>query len=280
MRRSRRLIIVLLALIAAAPLLAQSKRAPHRSAPAPAARAATASKAAPTRPKPERPVPFRAGEQLTYDISWSSYVTAGTATVTVQAKKPSYNSVAYYIVAEAQPTPLLSKLYNLHYKVDTLLDTYTLLPQRSSIYSEEGKRHRYQETLFNQAARKASFEMRTSTIFKRDVAVAPYSQDILSAIYVLRAIPLKPGTTITMPVCDGGETYRVELSVPRAETVSTPLGQLSALRIEPSVRDSRGQLSGEKLVMWMSEDARRVPVKLQGQLKVGTFVLTLRSQRG
>src|SRR5262245_38689629 len=90
-----------------------------------------------------RPVPFRVGEQLTYDVSWSSYVTAGTATMTVKEKKPSFNSTAYYIVAEARPTPLLSKLYTLYYKMDTLVDVYTLLPQRGSTYSEEGRRHRY-----------------------------------------------------------------------------------------------------------------------------------------
>ena len=28
----------------------------------------------------ERPVPFKVGETLTYDVSWSSYITAGTAT--------------------------------------------------------------------------------------------------------------------------------------------------------------------------------------------------------
>ena len=93
---------------------------------------------APTR-RAERPVPFRPGETLTYDVSWSSYLAAGTAVVTVKEKRPSFDSTAYYIVAEARPTPLLSKLYTLYYKLDTLLDAYTLLPQRGSVYSEEGK---------------------------------------------------------------------------------------------------------------------------------------------
>ena len=30
------------------------------------------------------PVPFKVGEVLTYDVSWSSYLTAGTATMTVK----------------------------------------------------------------------------------------------------------------------------------------------------------------------------------------------------
>ena len=103
-------------------------------------------------------MPFRAGELLTYDVSYSTYVTAGTVTMHVQAKRPSYNSVAYYVVAEARPTPLMSKLYTLYYKADVLMDVYTLLPQRAGVYSEEGQRHQMKVTTFNNAARKATFE--------------------------------------------------------------------------------------------------------------------------
>ena len=81
--------------------------------------------AAPAKPRGEVVVPFRAGEMLTYDVSYSTYVTAGTVTLQVQAKRPSYNSVAYYVVAEARPTPLMSKLYTLYYKADVLMDVYT-----------------------------------------------------------------------------------------------------------------------------------------------------------
>src|ERR1700674_2215695 len=66
-------------------------------------------------------VPFKVGEALTYEVSWSSYLTAGTVTLTVQDKHPSYASVAYYVVAEARPTPLMSRLYTLYYKADALI---------------------------------------------------------------------------------------------------------------------------------------------------------------
>src|SRR5436190_18719171 len=117
--------VVIFCLLATAGLAAQTKKAPPAKAPAKAGQA----KAAPAAPKKELTVPFHAGEVLEYDIGWSSYVTAGTATVTVKEKKPSYDSVAYYIVAEGRPTSLLSKLYTLYYKADTLIDVYSLLPQ-------------------------------------------------------------------------------------------------------------------------------------------------------
>ena len=91
-------------------------------APAPATAPRPASKPAPSKPAPPRPaapkverqVPFKLGETLGYDISWSSFMTAATATVSVKEKKPSYDSLAYYIVAEGQPTAFVAALYKLY----------------------------------------------------------------------------------------------------------------------------------------------------------------------
>src|SRR6185436_7207810 len=46
------------------------------------------TKKAPAAPAPKRemPVPFKAGEVLEFDVGWSSYVTAGTAVVSVKEK--------------------------------------------------------------------------------------------------------------------------------------------------------------------------------------------------
>lgn len=241
-------------------------------------RGAAASRPA-AAPRTERTVPFRAGEVLTYDVSWSSYVTAGTATVTVREKRPSFGSTAYYIVAEGRPTPLLSKLYTLYYKADTLLDAFSLLPQRGSIYSEEGKDRRTKTISFNQGARTAVYEVQTATKVRKDLALPPYTQDALSAIYVLRAIPLKPGGSITIPVSDSGKTYKVTVTVGRQEPVRTGLGTLSAWKISPRIVDDKGKPNPRPMAMWVSDDARRLPVKLQADLAVGSFQLTLREAR-
>lgn len=227
----------------------------------------------------ERPVPFKVGETLTYDVSWSSYLTAGTATAVVKEKRPSFGSVAYYIVAEGRPTPLLSRLYTLYYKVDTLLDAYTLLPQRGSVYSEEGRRRRMKITRFDHPGRRAEYEVRTATIVKRDVPLQPYAQDALSALYVLRAVPLKEGGRMTMPIADNGETYRLELLVKGRETVACGLGKLQAWRIIPTIRNENGEPEGRGLSVWFSDDVRRLPVRLEADLAVGSFNLVLREAR-
>jgi hypothetical protein len=260
-----------LAVLASLSLLAQ------RSAGPPARRPAVP--AAPRAARAERGVPFHVGETLTYDVSWSSYLTAGTAVATVKEKKPSFNSIAYYIVVEGRPTPLVAKLYTLYYKLDTLLDSYTLLPQRGSIYSEEGRRHRLRTTRFDRAANKAFFEYQTDASVNSGFAVSPVVQDALSSIYVLRAIPLKAGDRMTMPVSDNGTNYKVTLDISAAERVKTPLGEVSAWKVRPTVVDDKNRLAGRNMAIWVSDDARRLPVKFQAELPVGTFNLVLREAR-
>ncbi len=231
--------------------------------------------AAPAKPRGEVVVPFRAGEMLTYDVSYSTYVTAGTVTMQVQAKRPSYNSVAYYVVAEARPTPLMSKLYTLYYKADVLMDVYTLLPQRAGVYSEEGQRHQMKVTTFDNAARKATFENVTAKSGKREFPVPAFTQDALSAIYVMRALPLKVGAKETIPVASGGRSFRAQVSVVGTEALKTAAGPFQTFRLRTALSDENGRPSGRPIQLWISDTPGRVPVKLQSDLSVGSFVLTL-----
>ncbi|MEO8259450.1 MAG: DUF3108 domain-containing protein [Acidobacteriota bacterium] len=249
-----------------------------RKKPAAAARPGPAA-----RPRPasrlERPVPFKVGETLTYDVAWSSFITAGTVVIAVRDKKPSFDSTAYYIVAEGRPTPVVGKLYTLYYKLDTLLDSYTLLPQRGSVYSEEGGKHVFKVSRFDQVAHRVAFAYESTNRASDDFPMPPYTQDVLSAIYVLRAVPLKAGDVITMPVTDDGINYKVRITVGAAERVSTPLREMSAWKLKLSIVDPAGQPKGRNVAMWLSNDAARLPIKFQAELPIGTFNLNLREVR-
>ena len=274
-------VLAALALAALVPLTLYAQRTarpPARSGARPPA-AAPAMPAAPAAPRVERSVPFAVGETLTYDVSWSTYLTAGTAVTTVKEKKPSFNSTAYYIVAEGRPTPLLAKFYSLYYKLDTLVDSYTLLPQRGSSYSEEGKRHRFRSTQFDRAAKKVFFEYRTDTTVKADFPTSPVTQDALSAIYVLRAIPIKAGDRMTMPVSDDGLNYKAQFDVGAVERVSAPIGDRNAWRVKIALFDDQNRPIGRNLGIWLSDDPHRWPVKVQADLPVGSFNLLLRDAR-
>jgi hypothetical protein len=239
----------------------------------------TASRPAapPAAPRTEPQVPFKVGETLSYDVSWSSVLVAGTAVVSVKEKKPSQNSTAYYIVGEGRPISIVARLYALSYKIDTLFDSFSLLSQRGSLYAEEGKDRRTSTTRFDRASKRAFFEQETETTTKLDYGVPADTQDGLAALYSLRAKAFKVGDHISLPVADSGDLYRVEMNVASPQMVKTPDGSVSAWPLLGTIADKDGQPVWKNIGVWISDDARRLPVKLQADLPVGSFVLALRS---
>jgi len=231
--------------------------------------------AQPSRPK-EAAVPFRVGESLTYDVTYSSYLVAGTATTTVQDKRSVPGATSYYIVVEGRPVPMLASLYRLYYKMDTLLDSVTLLPHRGSMHAEEGARKRTALTRFDRTARKGFFEVQTEPGGRLEFDIPPQVQDGLSSLYVLRAMTFKPGDTISLPVADEGLVYSVRANVTGSERLRVPLGEFDASVLKMTITDPAGQPAAANTAIWLSNDARRLPLKMQADLAVGSFVLLLR----
>jgi hypothetical protein len=266
-------IIAVLALVGVGvnrPILAQ--RAPARpAAPAPGR--------APAAPRAEAAVPFKVGETLSYDVSWTSFLVAASATVSVQEKKPSFNSTAYYIVAEGRPIPLLARLYSLYYKMDSLVDTYTVLSQRGSLYAEEGSARRTATTRFDRGARRVFFEEQSDIPVKLDYAAPADVQDGLATLYALRMRTPKPGEKRTITVADSGTLYNVQLTVGNPERVSVPFVTTNAWSFKGFIADSEGQPVWDNIAIWISTDARRLPVKMQADLPVGSFVLALKDAK-
>jgi len=225
----------------------------------------------------ERPVPFKVGETLEYDVGWSSYLTAGRATLSVLEKKPSYGSVAYYVAAEGRATGVVAALYHAYYKADTLLDVYSLLPQRGSIYGEEGRHRRLRATRFDQGKRTAQFEVTPGAGPEKPFRLPGPTHDALSAVLALRILALHQGLAVTIPVSDGGRVFSLRATVRGREPLSTRLGDMRAWRIDPVILGDGGEVGARKLTLWLSDDAQKLPLLMEAEMPVGTFTLTLRS---
>jgi hypothetical protein len=230
-------------------------------------------------PAKDAAVPFRVGETLTYDVAWSSFLVAGTAVTTVQETRPVGSSTAYYIVVEGGPIPILRRLYNLYYKMDTLLDSRTLLSHRGSLYAEEGGARRTAITRVDHGSRRAFFELDKGGRTELDYPVPSQTYDGLGAFFALRARPIRTGDQLTIPVADSGELFNVGVTVGAPERVRVPAGQYDAARMAVTIRDQQGADVWKNIVVWVTTGERRLPVKLQAELPIGEFVLALRDAR-
>jgi len=245
--------------------------APQTPAPKPAARPAPP-------PAREADVPFRVGETLTYDVSWSQYLTAGTAVSKVVEKKPASGSTAYAVVADGRPIPLVARFYPVYYKMDSLLDSFTMLSHESSLYTEENGKKRQSSMRFDRAARRAFYEAPSESV-KQNFEVPANVQDGLATLYAVRAHAFKPGEHFSIPVADDGSLYSVEIDTTGPDRVRVPMGDVEAWNLKLTILDDKKQPAAKNSSVWISTDARRLPVKLQSDLPVGSFVLALREAR-
>lgn len=230
----------------------------------------------------DRPVPFAVGETLTYDVSWTRFLTAGSATLSVRERRAAGGGrTSYYLHAEAKPGSLVDRLYHLYYKAESFLDTETLRPSLSTVYSDEKGRIARRLMRFR-AGNVADYEsqVRTSPVNKTEFKIQPGTVDPLSALYVIRTMPLKPGTVSWVPVASNGKNYRLRLSVSPREQIRTAVGTLPAVKITPLIQDENGRpATTRNLTVWMSDDARRLPLRVEVDLPVGSFRLTLASAK-
>ena len=77
-------------------------------------------------------------------------------------------------------------------------------------------------------------------------------------------------------VLDEGALYTLSLNTLSLEQVRVPLGDFNAWKLGVRIVDTQGRSVGENLGLWISNDARRLPVKMQADLPVGSFSLALR----
>jgi hypothetical protein len=172
---------------------------------------------------------------------------------------------------------VVASLYTLYYKVDTLLDACSLLPQRGSVYSREGRRERLKTTIFDNAKHQAQFQMKTASLMNVDLTLPPLTQDILSSIYVLRSIRPRSGDRLDIPVTDSGKMYTVTFVVGNVEQVQKADGtKVPALRVMPAAREQNDKPATGGIVMWLASDLTLKPVRMEASLTVGRVVLALK----
>ena len=237
---------------------------------------AAASSASPAA-QADQPVPFKVGETLTFDVAYTTFLSAGTATMSVKERRPAgAGRNSYYLVAEGRPSAVLSKLYSLYYKAESMLDTRTLLPSLATIYSDEGGRKRYKTTTFKGNG-VVEYEVKTTTSATSTIQAPRTAQDPLGAIYILRSLPLKAGMTasIPIPIIDSGKAYTMRVKVGGIENVKSGLGTLQAVKLVMTITDAAGKAEGNGFSLWLSDDSRRLPLKISAGLTVGTVHLTL-----
>lgn len=241
---------------------------------------------------------FEPGEQLIYkaEVSKSLLKKIDVATFKFQVESTPANHHGRDARAATEAAPSLrfigdvvsegffTKLFNLkfHQHVESTVDAESRAVRKTVKVDEQGKRVRTSEAVFDPKTNKVTWVERDPNDPTRPERVLSSDftgtvQDIVSAVYYLRTQKLEPGTSFEMEISDSGRVYKIPVRVLERKRMKTVLGKVDAVNVVPQLFGEGGMLNRDgQLSIWLTDDARHVPVKAQLKGEFGTFDITLK----
>ena len=227
----------------------------------------------------EKALPFKPGERLNYDVTWSIFP-AGTVSTTLRSEGQESKD-NYTVTTTAQSQGFVSLLFSVQNEFRSFFNPRTLCSEKISKKINEGRRHKETEIVFDSKRKRAILEERDLTkpnepLKHAENEIPSCVEDVVTAFYYLRRQDFQIGKPLHLPVNDGAKTYDVTLDVQAREGIQTPLGNRSAIRVEPKVFSGLFKRKGRMLV-WFSDDDQHLPLRIKFMTVVGNITATLRS---
>lgn len=227
-------------------------------------------------------VPYRVGEKVTFNISYFNIV-AGEIELGIKPFAVVNGKKSYHFEIIGKTNSFFSRIYAVDDRAVTYLDYETLVPHNLQISIKETKQLSETRTFFDWKKKRASYWKKKISKDKGEESkkiewdLPNYSQNVISAIYYLRNFQFEPGKKLAFRVADEGKNIIFKGLVLRREVLKTDLGDLKTVVIKPEITvDGVFKPVGE-ILLWLTDDDRKLPVRIESKIKIGTIVAKLKS---
>lgn len=149
-------------------------------------------------------------------------------------------------------------------------------PKNFRLKIREGRHRRDKEIIFDHTKQTAVFiDHLDKDKDRKEYPIHDNVFDSLSVLYYVRTMKLEVGKPSFVDIFDSKKLWNVEIQVLRKEKISTILGDVETIVIKPLMK-SEGIFNrkGEMLI-WLTDDQKRIPVKMQTKVAVGAITATL-----
>ena len=222
-----------------------------------------------------------ARETLEYSIEWR-LIAAGKArlvwSATAHDADPGWQADLHL-----ESTGLVSKLFKVNNDYVSNLES-DLCSSGSFLRSEEGSRHKETRVTFDRTRRKADYlekDLDKNQVLKSDeIEIPGCVHDVLAGLYDLRTMNLQVGHSTEVAVSDGKKSVMARVEAQQREDVKTPAGLFKTIRYEAFLFNDVLYRRYGHLYVWLSDDARKLPVQIRVRLQfaVGTITLQLEKE--
>ena len=216
---------------------------------------------------------FKDGEKLMFRVYYNLnfvWINAGNAYFDIEQEDMNGRKV-YHITGEGKTAKSYEWVYKVQDKYETYIDKETMLPLRFVRNVNEGGFKIRQDVTFDHKKGKATSDKKVYDIPK-------CTQDVLSAIFFARNIDYnkyKPGDKIPFNMFLDNKVYNLYIKYVGKEQIKTKMGTYNAIKIIPLLIEGTIFKGGEKMTVWVSDDANHIPLRVDSPILVGSIKVDL-----
>jgi len=219
---------------------------------------------------------FLAGETTVFKVYYTLgvYIAAGEATFNINQEHFN-NKPVYHITGEGTTYGFYDGFFKVRDKYESYIDTSNLQPVKFIRNIYEGGYKKYENVTFNQQTNTA---ITNNGVFKVPNCV----QDVLSAIFYARNIDFnkyKAEDKIPFSMFLDNETYNLYVRYMGKETIKTKYGKFRAIKFKPLLVKGTIFEGGEKMTVWVSDDANHLPLRVESPISVGSIKVDMMNYR-
>jgi len=213
--------------------------------------------------------PWSPGETLSYDVAVMGMVKAGTLQLAADA--PMLAGTQVPLRARVRNSSVFAKIRRVKGVALSWVDAASLRPQRYRDDLEQDGVRRTTDTRLDRPG--PIVKMAWTSGPQKGVAEFERKQEVLdalSAIYLLRAAELRPGTELCFDLLANRRFWRFRGSVAaEVEQVDTGAGRFPTLRVDGRVARADDPSQSRPLHLWFSTDRRKLPVAVVSEVDLG-----------
>jgi len=215
------------------------------------------------------------GEKLTFAVKYGP-IRAGTTVMQVEDEVDWNGRKALRIKSTTHSADWF--FYRVRDTIVSYVDKEGLFCWRYEKYQREGNYRNNEVTTFDHESRKA---VRNDDGNKSaPQVVQAFVKDVLGALYYVRTQSFTVGDILKIPVHDGRRSYTMEVEVQKRERVRVPAGEFNCYVIEPKLQSDGIFVKKGRLLVWMTDDKRHIPIRVRTAIPVGSVVANLESMSG
>ncbi len=211
--------------------------------------------------------PFERGEHLVYEVSYFG-ITAGYITLDYNGEREENGRIIMEFTGKAETSKFFSTFYSVKDIIRLYMVKDTFRPLKVELDLKEGRKKRIEEITYDFEKKECIYSKKGKTYITQ---ISDKTQDSFAALYYYRTFNPLVSNPVSFEVYGSKKVWTLEANIINRELLKTPVGEFNSFVVKPETRFEGVLQAKGDVYMWFSDDDKRLPLKFEAKIKLGTL---------